>query len=328
MVAMNAKQRRASLFLDMPDARKEMRLSNMRKPSPFRKRVGFRVGWALICLAITTASFPSGAAETKVYHTVAKGESVAEICDFYGVAQRDFLELNGLKKGKTLKVGVQVKIPNVLRTSGKRHTVQEGDTLASIGEKYKRPPKEIAAANKLQLDTPLSPGRTLVIPDDTSSSKKIKVDRDGPSSILFLRIKTGERERLMLYSKSGEVIYKSVQTLSYLARDINGEQTVKRLHYNLVKMIQAVGEKFEGKPIEIISGYRPQSSGAESQHAFGRAMDFRIPGVAPKTVYNFCRTLKHAGCGYYPNAGFVHMDTRTQSAAWIDRSSSKQAAAQ
>lgn len=278
-------------------------------------------------LGVAALPADAHALKTKVYHTVQKGDSVARICDFYGVSQRDFLELNGLKKGKALKIGLKVKIPNVLRVSGKRYKVKQGDSLASVGAKFNRSPKVIAQANKLSPNESLSVGRVLVIPDDGASSKNISVKgKDAPSSILFLRIKTGERERLRLYSKSGKVNYKGVERLSYLARDLKGKQKVKRLHYRLVKMLQSTAEKFPGKPIEIISGYRPQSTGNESQHAFGRAMDFRMPGVSGKALFKHCKTLKHSGCGYYPNAGFVHMDARTQSASWIDHSTSKYAA--
>ncbi len=285
-----------------------------------RRKIGVGLFLVLLELLFVPSAFGM---KTKIFHTVEKGESIAQICDFYGVSQRDLRELNGLKEGRPLKTGQVLKIPNVLRVPGTKYTIKEGDTLALIGAQFHRSPKRIAAANKLSPEKPLIAGRTLVIPDGEVTGKKIDIKGEEPRSILFLRIKTGERERLTLYSKSGEVVFKSVQTLSYLARDLQGEQKSKRLHYRLVGMIEKVAEKFEGKPIEIISGYRPQSSGSESQHAFGRALDFRIPGVATHALYNFCKTLPRSGCGFYPNAGFVHMDARSENATWVDRSTSK-----
>ena len=92
---------------------------------------------ALALLVCSTAIGPSAhALKTKVKHTVQKGESVASICDHYGVSQRDFLELNGLRKGKHLRLGQEVKIPNVLRVSGKRYKVKPGDTLAGLSMAY------------------------------------------------------------------------------------------------------------------------------------------------------------------------------------------------
>jgi uncharacterized protein YcbK (DUF882 family) len=261
--------------------------------------------------------------KVKQTHVVQAGESVAKIADFYGVSQRDLRELNGLKKGRPLREGQKLKIPWVLRVSGKKYRVREGDTLASIGERFNRKPQAIAHANKISADAPLKVGRTLVIPDKKGSVKSIEVEGDGPEPILFLRVVSGERERLQLYSKSGKMSLKNVQRLSYLTRDKRGKQKVKRLHFRLVHMLQKVSEKFPGKPIEIISGYRPQSTGNESQHAFGRALDFRMPGVSPAALFRFCKQMPRTGCGLYPNSGFVHMDAREKNTAWVDYSTKK-----
>ncbi len=282
-----------------------------------------RFSRCLFFLSITSILLLSSVAfsmKTKVFHTVKPGDSVARIADQYGVAQRDLRELNRLEEGRPLKVGVTLRIPNVLRVSGKKHCVREGESLASIGEKYKRSPLDIATANKLKIDDPLSVGRVLVIPDESNYARNFKTDGKAPRSILFLRVRTGERKRLNLYHANGKLNRSSVKQLSYLARD-KRDGKVKRLNFRLIHMLQQLAEAFPGKPIEIISGYRAQSTGDESQHAFGRAMDLRVPGVSGKTLWRFCKSISRTGCGYYPNSGFVHMDARSKRASWIDRSS-------
>lgn len=249
-------------------------------------------------------------------HVVQSGESIARIADFYGVSQRDLRELNTLSPPATLFPGQKLRIPNVLRVSGKKYRVEKGDTLASIALKHDCDVEALANANKIRTTYTLQVGRTLVIPDKKISPKTLDVAKVDPVSIMFLRVATGERERLRLYSGQGEMAYPSVQRLSYLARDKRGAQKVKRLHFRLVKMLQKVGDRFPGKSIEIISGYRPQSDGVESQHAFGRAMDFRIPGVPAREVFRFCKTLPRSGCGFYPRDGFVHMDARERKTSW------------
>lgn len=251
-------------------------------------------------------------------HVVQAGESVAKIADFYGVSQRDLREMNGLKKGRPLKPGQELKIPNVLRVPGKKYKVQPGDTIASIAARFDRTAAQIARANKLGEGDTLKVGRILVIPDKGATARGIKVKGREIKPILFLRVRTGEREKLRLYSSDGKVNKGSVMRLSYLARDkVDGK--VKRLNFRLVKMIQAVAEEFPDKPIEIISGYRANKvDGNESQHAFGRAMDFRIPGVPKKKVFRFCKTLPRAGCGFYANDSFIHMDAREESASWVE----------
>jgi uncharacterized protein YcbK (DUF882 family) len=265
-------------------------------------------------------SVDGGCRKVRTVHVVKPGESVAKIADFYGVAQRDLIELNHLKKKTRVKPGQKLKIPNVLRVTGRQYTVKEGDSLASIARKFHSGARDIARANKINGHAALKPGRIIVIPGKQGSGKYIKLNGKVPRPIVFLRVRTGEREKLRLYSKNGKVIYKSVKILSHISRDKKGNQPEKRLNYGLIEILQRLAWRFAGKPIEIISGYRAQSTGAESQHAFGRAMDLRIPGVSCKKIFNFCKTLPSSGCGYYPNSGFVHMDIREKRVRWVDTS--------
>lgn len=52
-----------------------------------------------------------------------------------------------------------------------------------------------------------------------------------------------------------------------------------------------------------------------SQHPKARAIDFKIRGVAPKTIYDYLNTRYSGryGIGLYPT--FVHLDTRTNGPA-------------
>lgn len=282
-------------------------------------RGGICVG-AAVALALSLLLAPETAhpRDPRKVHVVKSGESIAKIADHYGVSQRDLRELNRLKKGKALRVGQKLNIPNVLRVSGKKYKVKKGDTLASIAAKFKRTASQVAHANKMKKGAPLKVGRVLVIPDKGATKKGIKVKGREIKPIVFLRVRTGEREKLRLYNRDGELNKRSQMRLSYLARDKKGGK-VNRLNWRLIKMIQEVAEQFPDKTIKIISGYRATGVGGnESQHAFGRALDFHIPGVPSRQIYNFCRSLPRSGCGLYPGDGFVHMDAREKSASWVD----------
>ncbi len=277
--------------------------------------------WLLWILPVISAvtlviSAPCDARKVRKDHIVKSGESIAKIADFYGVSQRDLRELNKWPAGKPLRIGQTLKIPNVLRVSGKTYTVREGDSLATIGQKFDRTPAEIAHANKLSVDTPLPVGRVLVIPDKAATGQTYAPKEGEPGQILFLRVRTGEKETLRLYSSKGRINKTAVMQLSNLAKD-HKTQKVKRLNTRLIYLLQKIGDKFDKHVIEIISGYREQSTGNESQHAFGRAMDIRVPGVSTKALYQFCRRLPRAGCGYYPIDGFVHVDAREKKTFWI-----------
>ena len=81
-----------------------------------------------------------------------------------------------------------------------------------------------------------------------------------------------------------------------------------------------------GKPINIISGYRPPAynkkiGGAKrSQHLLARAADIKVSGMAPAEVHATIIKLikagkmKQGGVGKYST--FVHYDTRGTAARW------------
>lgn len=76
------------------------------------------------------------------------------------------------------------------------------------------------------------------------------------------------------------------------------------------------------KPFEIISGYRSPKTNAQlrgrsahsgvakdSMHLYGKAIDIHLPGVPLADVRDAALELKKGGVGYYPDSGFVHIDT-------------------
>jgi hypothetical protein len=89
----------------------------------------------------------------------------------------------------------------------------------------------------------------------------------------------------------------------------------------LVTLVGIVSSHFGGKTVEGVSGYRaytPTQYAPHSNHNYGKALDFRILGVKDDEAYDFCRTLRSAGCGYYPNSSFLHLDVRDTKASWVD----------
>ena len=96
---------------------------------------------------------------------------------------------------------------------------------------------------------------------------------------------------------------------------------VRLLDKGLLTRVNAVARRFPGRPISLVSGYRPQSRG--SLHQSARALDLRVAGVNNEELVAFCKTLTDTGCGYYPNSSFVHLDVRnpgTGPVSWIDSS--------
>jgi LysM repeat protein len=348
---------------------------------------GFRAG--------DTIRIPSGGEVTGEKYVVEPGDSVARIADFHGVSQRALRDANGLRPGDTLRAGQELTIPMRLRGGATRsHVVRKGDTLASIAKRHGVSVGELAHENKIDRDTPLEIGRTLIIPDDEDDvgryrPKKVnKLEKSGekvPGGVLhtvqpgqslwsiaraynvsgdriakrngfsrqdpltvgrkilipgadnvvpvrvkgfaiqpvrFVRVRDNESIEVRLMTRSGKIRPWARKKLSLLARDMHheGRRGWRLLHPRLLHMLQRIAERWPGRTIDIVSGYRVGSRGKESKHAQGRAVDFRVRGIPNRQLYEFCTELPRSGCGYYPNSVFVHMDARSRSAVWTDTS--------
>lgn len=74
------------------------------------------------------------------------------------------------------------------------------------------------------------------------------------------------------------------------------------------------------RPLDLISGYRSPATNAhlhdttlgvasKSQHLLGRAVDIALPGVRLDRLHRAALAARGGGVGYYPESGFVHVDT-------------------
>jgi len=87
---------------------------------------------------------------------------------------------------------------------------------------------------------------------------------------------------------------------------------------SLLVMMTAIRHYFD-KPVVVHSGARCKThnqnsgGGKNSQHLIGRACDFHVKDVSLEEVMNVAEDLMDGwgGLGYYPESGFVHVDTRS-----------------
>jgi uncharacterized protein YcbK (DUF882 family) len=224
------------------------------------------------------------------------------------------------------------------------HIVQRGHTIDAIAKRYHVTVKAIETANHLK-DTLLKPGQELIIPGvDPPASKhkgaapkgptlahatvapstKVPAEyepveahgRDEGDTVHATRF--GEDFRIKVRGAHGRIPATALKAFERLMRQASATHVPDP---RLVALIGIVSNHFGGKTLEIVSGYRPYSPTQftpRSNHNFGRALDFRIRGVPNEALRDFCRTLRNAGCGYYPNSTFVHMDVRDTKAFWTD----------
>lgn len=92
------------------------------------------------------------------------------------------------------------------------------------------------------------------------------------------------------------------------------------MEQRLQRIVVAAALKFKKARVDIVSGFRApkfnlmlrkkgREVARESQHSQGHAVDFRLPGVATKTLLAFVRRIRIGGVGFYPESAFVHADS-------------------
>ena len=230
------------------------------------------------------------------------------------------------------------------------HVVQRGHTIEAIAHRYHVSVKSILDANHLKDAKHLHPGQTLIIPGvnakggsgadakdhGNKSSKKAEKGDTAPhapataavepqpeprghaedATVHALRL--GEEFRIHVKDHRGHIPESTLQAFERMMRQGTATHAVDP---RLVALVGIVSSHFGGKPIEVVSGYRaytPTQYTAHSNHNLGKAIDFRVRGVSNEALRDFCRTLRNAGCGYYPNSSFVHLDVRDTKAYWVD----------
>lgn len=121
-----------------------------------------------------------------------------------------------------------------------------------------------------------------------------------------------------LVDADGMVLLEGLRALHTLMRC--DPQRSCRVHPRLALLLAKISQHFGGRSIQIVSGYRRAGGFTQptSRHTKGRATDIRVSGVSRRRVWNYCRSLKQTGCGYYPNSVFVHVDVRDEDAQWVD----------
>ncbi|HEY3805709.1 MAG TPA: DUF882 domain-containing protein [Kofleriaceae bacterium] len=86
----------------------------------------------------------------------------------------------------------------------------------------------------------------------------------------------------------------------------------KMMAKKTLAMLADIAQHYPGKTIEYVSAYRTgRHESATSPHRDGRAIDFRIRGVALQPIRDYVwRTYTDVGVGWYPSEQFIHIDTR------------------
>jgi uncharacterized protein YcbK (DUF882 family) len=132
--------------------------------------------------------------------------------------------------------------------------------------------------------------------------------------------------KVNIYNADGTFNSEALAQLDAVLRCARTDET-KAVDPHLYEMLSRVYDHYTRR-MDIISGYRNQDQHL-SKHYLAEAVDFHVPGTQDRALWQYVESLDTGGMGigYYPNAGFVHMDIRPSepSYRWIDRSGTKYA---
>jgi LysM repeat protein len=270
----------------------------------------------LALLGVVAMASPADASSKKPHtHQVYPGQTLGMIAKRYNVSIDAICTANGVRRGDPIKPRQTLVIP------------ARGDTDGTLARAFRL---ERDAADKPSADKPTQPAahQETAKPQKSAKPEKTKkkpadefVKKPKRRGYLTINGPSGTW-RGYAVGKDGRVTGKARDGFEkVLASWRTGKR--ERIHGRLIRMLTKVSDHFGGRPIRIVSGFRPASSSQytpHSQHNIGRAVDFSIPGVPNELVRDYCRTLHKVGVGYYPNSSFVHLDVRDVQTYWIDYS--------
>lgn len=138
-------------------------------------------------------------------------------------------------------------------------------------------------------------------------------------TLAFQNLHTGEKLKLTYFEK-GRYIPGALKEINHLMRDFRNNK-MKRIDIALLDQLYDLKMLLNvNKPFDIISGYRSPETNAllhsqtdgvanKSLHMQGRAIDIRIERYDIRYIRNAALSMRRGGIGYYPESGFVHLDT-------------------
>lgn len=245
-------------------------------------------------------------------HRVAPGQTLSHIARRYKVSISDLRAHNRMRKGASLRVGQVLHVP----PRGMVY-VRPGQTLSHVARKNHCTIAALARANHMRPQAPLKAGQRLLLPGFKPPRAKDWGKSEEPGVVRLL----GDEgvQRVPLVDDQGRVSRRGLMALAAVLGD-DTARARRQAHPRLALLLSRVSDHFGGRPIRIVSGFREPGryTKTTSRHVTGRAADIQVSGVPRRMVWEFCRRLKGAGCGFYPNSTFTHVDARHARAQWVD----------
>ena len=152
-----------------------MQLNGLRSPQDL---------WAGSRIQVPGAGgWSGGSASGSGNYTVKSGETLSEIAERYGTSVERLMQLNGLRPPQDLWAGSRIQVPGAggtrrasapVNRGAKQHTVQSGETLSEIADRYGISMQRLVALNGLSKPDDLMVGTTLKLRSSTPPAARPK----------------------------------------------------------------------------------------------------------------------------------------------------------
>jgi uncharacterized protein YcbK (DUF882 family) len=174
---------------------------------------------------------------------------------------------------------------------------------AALGAEWVRLPEESAPSHLT---------RTRFIAPQRRSSESAR-------ALSIYNVHTGESLNTV-YWENGDYVPGAFHEVNYFFRDFRANE-VKPIDPGLLDLLHYIHAELEtSKPFNLVSGYRSPATNAwlasrtegvarHSMHVEGKASDINLPGRQLSFLERIALAFRVGGVGYYPRAGFVHVDT-------------------
>jgi len=141
----------------------------------------------------------------------------------------------------------------------------------------------------------------------------------GERRLQFYNLHTGERLKATYWAE-GAYQADELKAVNHLLRDHRTEE-VHAIDRELLDLLYGLQNKVDRHgELHVISGYRSPKTNARlrsrsggvakrSLHMRGKAIDIRLPEVDLSSLHRAALDLHRGGVGYYPDSGFIHVDT-------------------
>ncbi len=138
-------------------------------------------------------------------------------------------------------------------------------------------------------------------------------------AIAFYNLHTGESLRTV-YRVAGHYVADGLREINHALRDFRTGE-VRPIDPKLIDLLHRLhGLLGSSEPYHLVSGYRSPKTNAmlrrrgagvarRSYHMRGMAVDVALPDIRLAGLHRAALSLRAGGVGYYPDAGFVHVDT-------------------